>query len=136
MYISTDLAIRLPRNDYPDAREMGFPLLSKVIGRDTDIVYTPNGKHLIVHFFTGIFEFFPQIRQFRIIQTELSSVKIEFIADVGFEVSLLERVEAEIRKYVEPTFKIEFAEVTHIPSTKSGKPQIIESNLAQLPFHP
>ena len=65
---SGDLGIKLPSNKYPIKRKYNFPLLQKVIGRNTDIITSPNGKILVVHTFTGIFEHYSEIEQFQIIQ--------------------------------------------------------------------
>src|SRR5690606_1855071 len=78
-YDTGDLAIKLPRHLYPNIRRFNFPLLQKVIGRNTDIINTPEGKNLIVHTFTGIFEFYEEIKQFRVIQREIAKIEIEFI---------------------------------------------------------
>ena len=126
-YYVGDLAIKLPREKYPDKREMHFPLLEKVIGRDTDIVYTTSGKYLIVHFFTGIFEYVPEIRQFRVIQRELSSIEIEYIPAENFEYAIIQKVERIIKDKIKDDLRILWKQVDQIPPTPSGKPQLIQS---------
>jgi phenylacetate-CoA ligase len=73
-----DLAIKLPRSEYPKDSSLQLPLLQKIVGRETDIVYTPNGKGLIVHTFTGIMEHYQEIKQFRVLQTTLDKITIEY----------------------------------------------------------
>lgn len=126
-----DLAIQLPKNQYPKDRQFNYPLLQKVIGRETDIVKTPNGKTLIVHSFTGIFEHFPQIKQFKIIQNEIDSIKIEYIPDenYGFDDAVLITIETQLNELTDYNLKIFFIKVDSITPTKSGKPQIIVSTL-------
>ena len=126
-----DLAIKLPRSEYPSHRELQLPILKKVVGRETDIVRTPNGKRLIVHSFTGVFEYFPSVKQFCVIQTNLNGVVIEYIQGNDFEVSVLDKIHNELLKFIAEDFIIEFKEVVNIPPTKSGKPQIIVSNLSK-----
>ena len=125
-----DLAIRLPKDAYPPQRELALPILQKVIGRDTDIVRTANGKYMVVHSFTGIFEHIAQIHQFRVVQESLAGITIEYIPAKGFTEQTLkmvaERIQAHLR---EPDFAIHFCEVSHIPASPSGKPQIIVSKL-------
>ena len=53
-----DLAIKLPKAEYPISRELNYPLLKKVIGRETDVVKTKNGTTLNVHSFTGVLEYY------------------------------------------------------------------------------
>ncbi len=128
-YKNGDLAVKLPREKYPEHRKMKYPLLERVVGRDTDIIKTKQGKILIVHFFTGIFEFYPQVRQFRVIQNDLEGILIEVIPDKGFDTTVLENIRKEILEKMEGNMKIEFVEVENIPATSSGKPQIIQNNL-------
>lgn len=124
-----DLAIKLPKTMYPKQKSLSLPLLQKVIGRETDLVITPKGKKLIVHSFTGIFEYYPQIKQFCIVQENLTGVKVLFIRDQHFQAHILDEIENRLAKLIEEDFIIQFEEVAEIPPTKSGKPQIIISRL-------
>lgn len=124
-----DLAIKLPRSEYPKNRSLQLPLLQKIVGRETDIVYTPNGKGLIVHTFTGIMEHYQEIKQFRVLQTTLDKITIEYIPNDHFNPTMLSQVKSRIYKEVNEEFNIEFIEVANIPNSPSGKPQIIVSSL-------
>lgn len=104
-----------------------YPMLRKIIGRDTDIVYTHSGKYLIVHFFTGIFEHVPEIRQFRVVQRDLTGIEIEYIPGERFYPEILESIKRRISYYLNEPFSVSFSEVAQIPPTASGKPQIIQS---------
>jgi phenylacetate-CoA ligase len=108
-----------------------LPLLRRVIGRDTDIVRTASGKSLIVHFFTGIFEHVPQIRQFKVVQKDLDGISIYYIPGTDFVPEVLDRIEKQIRGHLNENFPIEWIETSKIEPTKSGKPQIIQSFLEQ-----
>jgi phenylacetate-CoA ligase len=131
-YYVGDLAVKLPREKYPDNREMFFPLLERVIGRDTDVVITPSGKKIIVHFFTGIFEFIPEIRQFMVIQREINGIEIHYIPGSGFNVSILEKLEKIFFDKIQEHLNINWKKVDIIPSTASGKPQLIQSFIGRL----
>ena len=124
-----DLAIKLPRKDYPENRELNLPLLQKIIGRDTDIVKTPSGNYLVVHSFTGIFEHIPEIKQFCVIQNGLKGILILYIKDLGFKKEILSDIRLKILQFLEEPFEIIFEEVEEIKPTPSGKPQLIISNL-------
>jgi phenylacetate-CoA ligase len=128
-----DLAIKLPENKYPKNRNFNYPLLEKIIGRETDIVKTPNGKTLIVHSFTGIFEYFPEIKQYKIIQNEIDQINIQYIIDEHFDFNenSLNQIEEKINVLTDKSLILNFIQVDFISSTKSGKPQIIESNLVE-----
>jgi phenylacetate-CoA ligase len=127
-YYLGDLAIKQPGNTRcPCGRNL--PMLRRVVGRDTDIVRTASGKHMIVHFFTAIFEQVPEIRQFQVIQRNLREIEIAFIRDRGFHEGVLRRLEQAIQSRLGEPFPILFREVTEIHSAPSGKPQIIQSLL-------
>jgi phenylacetate-CoA ligase len=125
-----DLAIKLPREKYPDVREFSYPLMERIIGRDTDLVKTVSGKYMVVHSFTGIFEYYDEIEQYCVVQKELKGIEILYIASVKFNEKILKKIEKQIFSYLnEDDFYILFKQVSHIKPTKSGKPQIIKSML-------
>ena len=124
-----DLAIKLPKEKYPAQRDLHLPLLQKVVGRETDIVITPSGKKLIVHSFTGVFEYYSEVRQFCVIQDNVNGVRINYVKDVNFYPEVLNKIDAHLRRFITEPFEITYHEVSEIPPTKSGKPQIIISNL-------
>ncbi|WP_152287190.1 phenylacetate--CoA ligase family protein [Flavicella marina] len=125
-----DLAIKLPKEKYPKNRKFQYPLLQKVIGRDTDIVKTNNGKTLVVHSFTGIFEYIPEIKQFKIIQNSIEGIEILIVKGEDFSDGVVEETRKKISVLIgSEDFSINFEIVQKIEPTKSGKPQIIESNL-------
>lgn len=128
-YYLGDLAVKLPRSKYPPNRSFDFPLLERIIGRDTDIVRTPSGKSMIVHFFTAIFEHVPEIQQFRIVQREMNSLLVEYIPAENFELTVLETIRKKIQEHLKEEYPVHFNQVTEIPVSPSGKPQIIVSHL-------
>lgn len=131
-YYVGDLAIKLPREKYPENREMYFPLLEKVIGRDTDIVITASGKRLIVHFFTGIFEFVPEIKQFMVIQKDISGIEINYIPTSGFTPAVLERLDKIFYDKLKEKLNVTWKAVDQISPTASGKPQLIQSFIGKV----
>lgn len=126
-YYLGDLAIKLPRVKYPEKRDLQLPILQKVIGRDTDIVRTRSGKFMIVHFFTGIFEYYPQIRQFYVVQKNLDEIEINYIPESNFRDEILSEITRQIHEHLDEPFPIRYIKTDHIPPSPSGKPQIIQS---------
>lgn len=107
-----------------------LPMLKQIVGRDTDVVKTRSGKVLIVHFFTGILEHFPAVKQFQIVQNDLDGFTINYIPEPAiFDFNVLEKIETVIQEKAKEKIKIAFNEVSTIAPTKSGKPQIIKSLL-------
>lgn len=126
-----DLAIKLPKDRYPENRKFQYPLLERVVGRETDVVKTPNGKTLIVHSFTGIIEYYPDIRQYQIIQEKPEEITIKYITDdlIPLQDKTLQEIEEKINKLTDNSVKIIFEKTDFIPNSPSGKPQIIKSLL-------
>jgi len=124
-----DLAIKLPREEYPLNRKFQYPLLQRIIGRETDIVKTPSGKTLIVHSFTGIIEYFPDIKQYQVIQENENQIIIKYIVDdlIPLKEETLEQIRKELDKLTDGTLEIIFEKTDFIPNAPSGKPQIIKS---------
>ena len=110
-----DLAIMLPKDKYPPNRKFNFPLIEKVIGRNTDVVILPDNRKLIVHSFTGIFEYIPEIKQFKIIQKNRKSMTVQFIPDDNFTKEVLKNSKLKLQKIINNNnFKIYFEEVSLI----------------------
>jgi phenylacetate-CoA ligase len=129
-YALGDLAVRLPKEEYPKHRQLAFPLLKQIIGRDTDIVTTPGGHYLVVHYFTGIFEHHSEIQQYQVVQNEPGGIEILYIPGANFMPRILETIESELRQYLNgEDFFIHFNEVTHIAPSPSGKPQFVQVNI-------
>ncbi len=125
-----DLGIMLPKENYPKNREFNYPLLQQIVGRETDVVKTQNGKTLVVHSFTGIFEHIPGIKQFKVIQNDLNGIDIEIIKGASFTELDIQKATKMLQKYIEDkNFRINYIFVDKIAPTKSGKPQMIESHL-------
>jgi len=124
-----DLAIKLPFDKYPDNRKLQFPLLEKVIGRDTDIVKTANGKYLVVHSFTGIFEHYSQIKQFCVIQNDLNGIMIKIVPGKSYTEDVLDEIKIKIHEITDQSFCVDFITVNKIDPSSSGKPQMIQSFL-------
>lgn len=124
-----DLAVKLPRSEYPVKRKLNLPILKKVIGRDTDLVKTSSGKYMVVHSFTGIFEYFPEILQFCVVQNKISEITILIVISEKFEDTCLNNIRSKLNKYLKGELEIIFKVVESIRNTPSGKPQIIISNL-------
>lgn len=121
-----DLAIKLKTTDYPKQRNFNYPLLKKIIGRETDVIKTPTGDSLIVHSFTGIFEFYPSIEQYKIVQIESDHLKVEYISAGVNDQKIISELNSKLIKLTKNTMTIEFLKVDNISPMKSGKPQIIE----------
>lgn len=126
-----DLGIILPKEEYPENLKLNYPLMGKVIGRDTDIVILPNQNKLTVHTFTAIFEYIEQVKQFRVIQNDYNDILVELILNESFNfkdtVDVIYPIFESVLGNEAHIFK--FVEVNNIPNTPSGKPQLILNEL-------
>ncbi len=106
-----------------------FPILEGIKGRAADVVLTPSGNRLIVHFFTGILEFFKEIESFQVEQNELSGCSIRYVLAPGatreFEPRLISRLR---EKGADLEIRVERVEA--IPMTRGGKHRFVISTLA------
>lgn len=123
-----DLGIMLPKEDYPKNTKFNYPLLKEITGRETDVIKAPNGNILIIHSFTGIIEYYEEIKQFKVIQISKDKIVIEYITKNKGELSTNTQREIEERllKLVENSMEIQFVQVKNILPSPSGKPQIVE----------
>ena len=86
-----DLAVKKTKNSCKCGRSM--PQLDSIVGRNTDIIYTPKEKALIVHFFTAIFEHHSEIAQFQVFQQNKGgSIDISYVEGVGFNLDILNQI--------------------------------------------
>lgn len=108
----------------------GFSLMKSVQGRDTDIVVTPSGNRLIVHFFTGILEFFSEIDTFQVVQECLDSIIVRVVPADGFDDLTANRIVARLKEKGAADLKICVEPVTEIPLPPSGKRRFVVSKVA------
>ncbi len=122
--------MELSEHQASDANTLAYPLIKRVIGRDTDIVKTASGKTLIVHFFTAIMGKRDDVAQFRIVQEKQYEIDFEYIPSPSFDQDSLKEIDAEIRTHVsEGELKINYLKKDNIPPSPSGKPQIVVSKI-------
>lgn len=108
----------------------GFALMEGIQGRDTDVVLTPGGNRLIVHFFTGILEHFPQIDAFQIIQEELNAINLRIVPHEKPDVSLKNKIISALQAKGIDDLQVNIDWVDEIPLTPAGKRRFIISRLS------
>lgn len=102
----------------------GLELLGGVEGRDTDVVHTPKGNRLVVHFFTGIFEHFAEIAQFQVIQKEDDLLLVRLVLNTDSK-EFRARLLAKMRERGLTDMRIQIEAVDQIPATRSGKRRFV-----------
>jgi phenylacetate-CoA ligase len=120
-----DLAIKLPLEKYPKQKKFQLQLLQKVIGRETDIYTTPNGKQLTVHSFTGILEYYPEVKQFQVAYNQFGKIELRYVKTELLTEKIIDQIKLKLNELANEDLKIVFREVDLIIPSPSGKPQIL-----------
>lgn len=110
-----------------DSCECGrsLSMLSSIEGRDTDIVVTPEGNRLIVHFFTGILEHYPEIDNFQIIQEDVDSIQLLIVPTTSISSDLEEHIKDTFLQRGTGSLKISINQVDEIPLGSNGKRRFV-----------
>jgi phenylacetate-CoA ligase len=111
----------------------GYDVLESIQGRDTDIIITPSGNRLIVHFFTGIIEHFSEIESFQVIQEEPDIIILRLVPNEGFSQETVTRVLEKLHERGAADLKILVEPVKEIALPPSGKRRFIVSKISK-PF--
>ena len=111
----------------------GFDLLASIQGRDTDVVLTPAGNRLIVHFFTGILEHFHEIGCFQVVQKEPAAVLLRVVPADGCRVTpeVSGEIVRRLREKGMQEMRIDLETVPEIPVAPSGKRRFVISEIAR-----
>ena len=114
--------------DHLDNNEnIPYPLV-KVRGRIYDVIKTPTGKEMTVHFFTYLFEYYGRyVSQFRVVQTSSTEVRIDIVTHADIPEKDLVQIQTELDEYSENSIKFIFNYVDFIAHDSSGKRKLLTS---------
>lgn len=108
----------------------GLPLLGKIFGRVTDILYTPEGKKIsgvsILDTFVIHIKGFKQVQ---IIQNKIDFVLFKIIKDNNFTEESIQHLAKTVTKIFGPNMKYKIDFVDNIPKTSRGKFQFTICNI-------
>lgn len=107
----------------------GFELLDSIHGRTADMVVTPSGNRLIVHFFTGTLEHIREIVMFQVVQRTAGDLLVRVVAR-PFDQALASRIIQALVEAGLNDMHIEVEPVDTIPVSAAGKRKFILSELA------
>lgn len=111
----------------------GYEVMASIQGRDTDIVITPSGNRLIVHFFTGILEHFPEIESFQVVQETLDAMVVRVVPRGQLSKETVAAIIARLHEKGAADIQIHVEAVTAIPLPPSGKRRFVISQISK-PF--
>ena len=118
-----DLGIEGNQKQCPCGRELRT--MTEILGRSPDRIVTPDGNHLIVHFFTGIFEHVREVRQFQVIHDAPDHMLIRVVPAVGYSDEVERDVVRILKQKGADSMKIDVDTVEKIPLTEGGKRRFV-----------
>jgi phenylacetate-CoA ligase len=107
----------------------GLPLMKSIDGRTTDVVITPAGNRLIVHFFTGILEYFREIDTFQVVQETVEDLVVRIVPTKEWRPESEESIRAALVQKGISGMKVHIETVKEIPLTPGGKRRFIISKV-------
>ena len=108
----------------------GLSLMKSIEGRDSDIIRTPSGDFIVVHFFTILFEYMEGVDQFQVMQERIDHLTVKIMKNQYFTDTDLIHIQNEIQKRVGADVDIEIHFVNEIPlSGRSGKRRFVISKV-------
>lgn len=106
-----------------------WPMLQNVEGRSSNVVLTPRGNKLIVHFFTGIFEYARSISVFQVVQERLDSIVVRVVPKGQLDMAEWNKLLQQIAERGDPDLHVELQIVDDIPLERSNKRRFVVSRL-------
>lgn len=103
-------------------------LLKEIIGRQQDILQTPEGKYIYGGFFTHIFWKLDGVKEFQILQKKLDTIIINIVVEENFDDNQLNLIRETIRTKSN-AWNVEFKYVDKINPTAAGKYKYIINEL-------
>lgn len=108
----------------------GLPRLGKVLGRISDILYTPGGKKISgISILDTFMIHIKGFRQMQIIQDELTKINFKIIRDNDYDETSLENLKKTVPNIFGPDMRYEIEFVEYIPKTNRGKFQFTICNI-------
>lgn len=126
-YAVGDIAVISNEASCPCGR--GFPILSSIQGRNADVITTPSGNRLIVHFFTGILEHFQQIDSFQVVQTSPNLITLRIVPEGQLPVETKNMIITALKEKGMQDMDINLEEVEEIALPPSGKHRFVINEL-------
>lgn len=107
-----------------------FDTMQAIQGRDTDVIITPRGNRLIVHFFTGLLEHFSEIETFQVVQEQPDSILLRVVVTPAFSPETAQRVTDTLHSHGADGLAIQIEPVPALPLTPAGKRRFVINKLS------
>lgn len=103
----------------------GLRLLGKVVGRQLDVLDTPDGRKIPGEFFPHLLKDYPAIRRFQVVQEAKERIALKLVVDGGLTIADRERLLSAIQQCTGTAVEILLLMVDDIPLTKAGKHRVV-----------
>ena len=106
-----------------------FPVVQSIQGRTGDIIRTVSGKYFAPTLFASISKGSHNILELQIIQDRLDRITVTYVPSKTFDADNRAQFEVHMRKYLPSEIQIDFEQVDAIRRTKSGKTNLVISEV-------
>ncbi|MBN2013926.1 MAG: phenylacetate--CoA ligase family protein [Candidatus Altiarchaeota archaeon] len=107
----------------------GLSMMEGIEGRDTDIIVTPKGDLIVVHFFTILFEYIEGVTQFQVIQDKIDRLRVKIVKNDRFTEVDIEHIKSKLLELMGENAEVLVDIVDEIPLAKSGKRRFVISKV-------
>ncbi len=112
----------------PEGR--GLPVLSRILGRDRNMMTLPDGRRVFPAVGAGWFDGLP-IRQFQVVQRSLDHVEALIVSRGAVDAEAQERMRRALAEKLRAPFRISVTLVEEIPAAANGKIEDFRSEVAE-----
>ena len=105
-----------------------FASISKIQGRDSDILKTPSGKYLIIENFVAYFEWIAEVDQIQVVQEKLNKIVINLVVNDTFTPDVKTKISTYWKNYIGSDVNVIIEIVNEIKLTPTGKRRTLVRN--------
>ena len=106
----------------------GYKLLKEVVGRQYEVLKTPEGKYVFGGFFTKNLLKIDGVKEYQIVQKKIDKITIKIVPKEDFDEKQLDKIREIIRERSEG-WNVEFEFVDKIERTGAGKYKFIRNEI-------
>lgn len=125
-YATGDLAVR--GDDTPCVCGSPFPVLNEIIGREDDVLVTPEGHR--VGRLDPIFKVVTSLSETRIVQDEVDHVRVEMVSADALAPDEIATLRRGLHDRLGPAMRIEFVRLPQLERTMGGKARSVVNLMA------
>lgn len=111
----------------------GLPLLKGVVGRQLDILETPDGRRIPGEFFPHLIKDYPAIQRFHVVQDQPDRIRLYVKPRASWEAVDLHSIEDEVRANIGSQVRFEILRSDDMPLTAVGKHRVVVNLCRQMP---